>query len=223
MEKIFELSKIEEIAGKFEARITEARANIAKLTQEYTKLEQDLDIAIEADIMEGSAKTTKDIQNISGRLQNIKSQLDIEQKTLEKVSELRANAVAGAVKDFKKEYVIQANAYHEAVEKPIYEQFKELREKQAELLVELLNNRNRYVNELHEFDEICGKCGMEGFRFNPTMMMFENSLYMPHRNFPELGMPLLNATQLLSFQDMYMRQMAEINARMNIEKKRFNK
>lgn len=215
---LFNLEKVQQYVAKFEDKLQEADNKINMLRAEIEKLEAEIDVAMERDILEGSATSKKELSNIQARKVNVESQLDTEIKKVLKIEEIMNKGLAELIPESSKQIQEDLVTYNNVIEKEIYRQLKDVRDKQAELLLLLQVSHNAVINEVSNYNELCHFSNMENYKRTASNEMFHNNLFMPNRSFPEYGSPLLNCSHLLAIEDRLMRARAEANAKYNIDR-----
>ncbi|AKA72053.1 hypothetical protein [Clostridium scatologenes] len=218
--ELFNIGEINNYIGKFEDKLQESNNKITQLKSDIANIETEIDKAFEQDILEGSTASKKELSNIQARKVNIEAQLDIEVKKALKIKDIMAVGLQKLIPEASNQIQADLQTYHNTVEKEIYRQLMEVRQKQEELLLGLQLAHNTVINELFSYDEICNTFGLEQYKKTASNEMFHNNLFMPHRSFPEYGSPLINCNYLPGIEDRLMRARAEVNAKYNIDRER---
>lgn len=209
--ELFNIQIIENYTDKFNEKGTEIQNKMSALEAEITELDNQIDKAMIADIMEGTASTRKELQNLKARRENSVNQYNVEQEKANKLKELMATGLAEIFPDVSKQIQDDKQTYFNTIEKEIYRQLAEIREKQLELLLTLKLARNTASNAVDEFN-----LHARTFGFKEIPMTFEHqNMTIYNRSFPEFGSPLLNVQNLQAVEETAMRARAEANAFFN--------
>lgn len=214
-QELFNTEEINTYVGKFEGKINDCNSTIAQLKSGIAQLELEVDMAIEKDILEGSASSKKELSNITARKANSESQLEIELKKLTKIREIMMSGLAKMVPEASKKMQADLSTFNSAVEKSVYKQLSDLRDKQSELLLSLQVAHNAVITDIFSYNEICHFAGLKQYEKTATNELFHNNLFMPHRNYSEYGAPLLNCHSLPYIQEHLSRARADQNAQFN--------
>lgn len=214
-QELFNTEEINTYIGKFEGKINECNTKISQLKSSIEQSELEVDIAIEKDILEGSASSKKELSNISARKANAESQLEIELKKLSKIREIMMARLAELIPEASRQIQEDLNTYNATVEREIYMKLSVLRDQQAELLLTLQVAHNSVINEIFSYNDICNFAGLPHYEKTATNELFHQNLFMPHRNYAQYGSPLLNCNSLPSIEEHLMRARADANAQFN--------
>lgn len=213
--ELFNVAEVNNYIGKFEDKLQESESKINQLKADIEKIDAELDKAMEADILEDSVNSRKALSNVQARKANIESQLDTEIKKVMKIKEIMTEGLSKLIPEASKQITEDLQTYNNTVEKEVYRQLAEIRQKQEELLLALQVAHNTVTLELFNFNELCHFADMEQYKKTASNEMFHNNLFMPHRSFPEYGSPLINCSNLPLIEDVLMRSRAEANAMYN--------
>ena len=216
--KLFDNKEIISYISKFEGKITECNNKIEQLNNDIAKFDADIDIAIEADIMEGTISSKNNLQNISSRKANAQANLDTELKKLIKIKEIMLVGLGKLIPDASNQMHADLLKYNEIVEFQIYKQLQALREQQEILLLTLQKAHNAVITEHFEFNDLCLFAQMGEYGNAMSNESFHSNLFVPNRNYPELGSALLNAGYLPAIEDVLMHAQADANAEYNLYK-----
>lgn len=209
--ELFNISRLEEYAQKFEAKAVEIENKIVTLEAEIEKLNEQIDKAQIADIMEGTTATRKELNNLKARKDNIIAQYNQEVENNEKLRQLMAVGLQDIIPEVSHQIAEDKAVYFDVIEKEIYKQLAEVREKQAELLLTLALARKTAYSDISEFDLYC-----ETFGFKPVGINFVHTNPMKiHRNLPQYGSPLLDLTEISNIENVLMRSRADANSAYN--------
>ncbi|OAA91472.1 hypothetical protein [Clostridium ljungdahlii] len=217
---LFNIAEVNNYIGKFEDKLQQSNNRISALQSDIEKIDAELDKAMEADILEDSASSRKILSNLQARKANLESQLDTEVKKVIKIKEIMTEGLSRLIPEASKQIQADLQTYNDCVEKEIYRQLMEVRQKQEELLLTLQVAHNTVINEIFKYDEICNFAGMEQYKRSLSNQSFHNNLFMPHRSFSEYGSPLINCSNLPLIEDVLMRSRAESNAVYNTDRER---
>ncbi|MBU3110308.1 hypothetical protein [Clostridium lacusfryxellense] len=217
-QELFNTEEINTYIGKFEGKINECNTKIEQLKSSIEQSEFDVDLAIERDILEGSASSKKELGNISARNSNAESQLEIELKKLTKIREIMQGGLQKMVPEASRQLQEDLNTYNATVEKEAYRQLGKLRDKQSELLLSLQVAHDSIINDIFAYNDICNFAGIKQYEKTATNELFHQNLFMPHRNYAQYGSPLLNCHSLPYIEEHLMRDRANSNAQFNIYK-----
>ncbi len=216
--ELFSSEQCNEYIGKFTDKINECNNKIEQLKADIEKCEVETDSCIEKDIMEASVSSKKELANITARQGNLNGQLQIELKRLSKIREILLQGLSKLVPQASKQIDNDLLLFNETVEKEVYRQLSELKKQQAELLLSLQLSHNKVISDMFNFDEICNFAGLTQYAKQPSNHLFHSNLFMAHRNFTELGSPLLNCQNLQGIEQHLERQRADDNAQFNYYK-----
>lgn len=209
------MAEVNNYIDKFQDKLQESNNKINALRADIEKIETEIDTAMEKDILEGSASSKKELSNTQARKANVESQLNVEIKKALKIKEIMSAGLTNLIPEASKQVQEDLQTYTNVVEREIYKQLQEIRQKQEELLLILQVAHNTVINEVFNYNELCHFSNMENYKRTASNEMFHNNLFMPNRSFPEFGSPLINCSNLPSIQEMLMRTRAEANAMHN--------
>ncbi len=209
--ELFNISRLEEYSQKFEAKAQEIQNKMNQLEAEIAVINEQIDKAQIADIMEGSTATRKELNNLKARKENSISQYNQEVENAQKLKQLMAVGMQDIMPEVSKQIAEDKSVYFNSIEREIYRQLAEIREKQIELLLTLKLARTVSSNAVDEFN-----LHARTFGFKEIPMTFEHqNMTIYNRSFPEFGSPLLNVQNLQAVEETAMRARAEANAFFN--------
>lgn len=214
--ELFNISRLEEYSSKFEDRAKEIENKMNMLEAEITAIDEQLEKAQIEDVLTGSTTTRKNLNNLQARRENTVSQYNQEKVNAEKLRELMRKGLTEIIPEISKQIAEDKQTYFNNVEKEIYKQLAEIRDKQAELLLTLELARKTAFNELCEYDFYCTTFG-----FEPAGIGFSHQdPKMPNSSCPEYGAPLLNLTSISAIEEVLTRSRANANAVYNTNRER---
>lgn len=218
--KLFNIVEIQNYISKFESKLQESDTKINQLKADIDRADTEINVAMEKDILEGTASSKKELNNTQARKSNLESQVDAEMNKVLKIKEIMTNRLSKLIPQASKQISEDLKTFNNVVEKEIYRQLQEIREKQEELLLILQASHNMVINETSSLDEICSIFGFDQYKIEASNQMFHNNLFMPNRVFPQYGSPLINCSSLTAIEDVFMRSRAQANAIYNIDRER---
>lgn len=213
--ELFSSKECNDYIEKFTDKINECNSKIEQLKGDIVKCEADCDVAIEADILQNSSSSKKDLSNITARQGNLKGQLEIELKRLSKIREIMMAGLAKLVPVASKQMDNDLVTFDNTVEDEVYRQLRVLKEQQAELLLTLQVAHNAVTIEMFHFNELCHFADLNQYKKTTSNDLFQTGLFVTNRRHPEHGTPLLNCPSLPYIEEHLQRSRADANAEFN--------
>lgn len=216
--KLFDVSELINYVSKFEKKVMSCTKSIEQLKADIDKLDMEINTLIEKDIMSDTDEYKKDLSNARAKRANLVTMHEEEVSKLNKIVEIMKQGVNKIIPELKNRLNQDLSVYLYEVERYIYNQLKEIRETQAELLLTLVAARHIVLDELWDYDTVCEELGLAQYKKGLTLGSFHNNMFYPNRNFPELGAPLLNIGTVTATEEIVFRAWAEANAIYNRDK-----
>jgi hypothetical protein len=203
--------EIDNYIAKFEDKIRESEIKITKLQEDITKIDAEIDVLMEKIIVKGNV-FQKDLANAKARKQNLMTEFEEEKQMALKIRDIMAGGIEKLLLEASKQIDEDLRIFNDVVEKEIYRQLAEIRDKQEELLL-LAEKAHRAVDvDIFQYNQICEAFGLGRYK---RSVGFHNALFMPHRQFSEYSSALLNCSNLQSIESVLVRARADANAAHN--------
>ncbi|WP_411682419.1 hypothetical protein [Clostridium thailandense] len=135
--ELFNIAEIQNYISKFEGKLQESDTKINKLKADIDRADAEINVAMEKDILEGTASSKKELNNAQARKSNLESQVDAEMNKVLKIKEIMTNRLSKLIPQASKQISEDLQTFNNVIEKEIYRQLQEIREKQEELLLTL--------------------------------------------------------------------------------------
>lgn len=218
--ELFNIAEMDNYISKFEDKSQEVEGKINQLKAEIDRIDAEINIAMEEDILEGTASSKKQLNNVQARKANLESELDTEMRKALRVKEIMTDGLSKLIPQASNQIREDLRTFNNVVERGIYKKLQEKREEIEELLLILQVSHNTVINEISPYNEICSAFGFEKDKIGVSNQMFHNNLFMANRSFPQYGAPLINCYSLPAIEDVLMRSRAEANAMYNTDRER---
>ncbi len=206
--------EIDNYIAKFEDTIKESEIKITKLQEDITKIDAEIDVLMVKTIVEGNT-FQKDLANAKARKQNLMTEFEEEKQMALKIRDIMSEGIEKLLLEASKQIDEDLMIFNDVVEKEIYRQLAEIRDKQEELLL-LAEKAHRAVDvEVFQYNQICEAFGLGRYK---RSFGFHNALFIPHRQFSEYGSALINCSNLQSIESVLIRERADANAYHNFGK-----
>lgn len=213
--KLFNNAEVDNYIAKFKGKTSECNNKIEQLNADILKYDIELDIALEADILEGTSASKNALQNITARKGNAQASLDVEMKKLLKIKTIMMAGLAKLIPDASIQMKADLAKYMEIVDYEIYKQLQLLKQQQEKLLLTLQMAHNVVISDSWEFDTLCTFAEMPNYKRNMSNENFQQNMYVCNRSFPEYGSPLLNSPYLSAIVSVLERERVDANAYIN--------
>jgi hypothetical protein len=214
--KLFNNAEIDNYIEKFKGKTSESNNKIEQLNADILKYDVELDIALEADILEATSASKNALQNITARKGNAQASLDVEMKKLLKIKEIMMSGLAKLIPSASNQMKSDLAKYMEIVDHEIYKQLLSLKQEQEKLLLTLQMAHDIVISDSWEFDTLCNFAEMPSYKRNMSNENFQQNMYVCNRSFPEYGSPLLNSPYLSAIVSTLERERADANAIINV-------
>lgn len=207
--ELFDTSELMNYVNKFETKITCSTNEIERIKADIEKLDIEIDSLIEKDILSDTDEYKKELSNARARRANLVTLHEEEVNKLNKIAEIMKEGVVKIVPELKKRIDQDLSVYSKTVERHIFKELMEIREKQTELFLTLIAARRTVIKDLRDYDVICKGFGLKEYARELTDSSFHNNMFYPNRSCPEFGAPLLNIHMVTATEEVALRARAE--------------